>query len=151
MNEEETALPEQQKIILVIEDDRDMNELMCAILERSGYEALSAFDWKAAFELLKTTRPDLILLDFMLPDANGSEICRSIGKDEKLKEIPVIMISSLRDLPIKMSSLLAGAIRFINKPFSYEEIISEVEHALKKKKKPTSFWDEVSKFTQENL
>jgi len=141
----------EKKTVLVIEDDRDMNELMCAILEKSGYRSISAFDWESAYKIMSGDHPDLILLDFMLPDANGSEVCRNISKNEKLKDVPVIVVSSLRDLPVKMSSLVAGAIRFINKPFSYDELIFEVERAIEKNHVPHTLWEEIEMFTKEKF
>jgi DNA-binding response OmpR family regulator len=138
-----------KKTILIIEDDKDMNELIRVILEKTGYLVESALDWKGAYKIMEELHPDLILLDFMLPDANGGEICRNISKNERLKGIPVIMISSLRELPIKLESLVAGAVRFINKPFTIEELTNEVERAIKKRQSSPSIWDDISSLTKD--
>jgi len=138
------------KTVLIIEDDPDMNELMSMVMEQSGFVAFSAFDWNEAYKILNERTPDLILLDFMLPDANGSDICRAIAKDGHLSAIPIIMVSTLRDLPTKVSSLLAGAVKFMSKPFSFDELVNAAEQALKKRTDNVSIWEEISNITHKN-
>ena len=79
---------------MVIEDDRDMNALICEALEDAGYETVPAFDSAGGLKLMRESRPDLILLDVMLPDADGTRTSREINKDDSLKSIPIKAIGN---------------------------------------------------------
>jgi len=123
--------------ILVIEDDEDMNELVCAILDTAGYTMESAADGREGLEKAIEKKPDLILLDIMLPEMDGIELCRKLTADEETRNIPVIMLTLKRELSVKLSSYIAGAKRYITKPFGVEDLLSEVKNTLRQPSGPS--------------
>jgi len=120
-----------KKKILVIEDDRDMNDLVCAVLSEAGYTTFSADSGETGIAIAEKDRPDLILLDVMLPKMDGIEVCRSLSSVESTKGIPVIMVTIKRELSTKLASYIAGARRYITKPFGIEELLEEVKRTLR--------------------
>lgn len=114
------------KVILVVEDDADMNELLKLILEQNGYRCLTAFNGEEAIRLARDGKPGLILLDIMLPDQDGVDVCRRLARNEETRKIPVIMVTVRHELSAKLSSYIAGARRFITKPFQPENLLHEV-------------------------
>ena len=127
----ERASDSNQSTVLVIEDDQDMNELVCAILDTAGYDVQSADNGKDGFEKALEFKPDLILLDIMLPEVDGIEVCRSLSSHEDTRHIPVIMLTLKRELSVKLSSYIAGAKRYITKPFGVEDLLNEVRNTLR--------------------
>ena len=119
------------KTILVVEDDKDMNELICAILTEAGYKTISVASGEKGIEKVHQEKPDLVLLDIELPRMDGIEVCRAITSNDETKSIPVIMVTIKRELSTKLSSYIAGARRFISKPFGVEELIGEVRKTLR--------------------
>lgn len=121
----------EDKTILVVEDDKDMNELICAVLAEAGYKTISVSTGEKGIERAHQDKPDLVLLDIELPKMDGIEVCRSITSHEETKGIPVIMVTIKRELSTKLSSYIAGARRFITKPFGVEELVGEVRKTLR--------------------
>jgi CheY-like chemotaxis protein len=117
------------KKILIVEDDMFLERMATKKLRESGYEVLMAGDSGKAEEILKAEKPDLILLDLLLPGTDGFELLSRLKKDDKTKDIPVIVFSNLsgeedikrckdlgvRDFIVKSSSTLAGLVEKINK------------------------------------
>lgn len=115
------------KKILIVEDEVDILRLAKLRLEKAGYETLEATDNVRAMDMIIEKRPDLILLDLLLPGERGEELCKKLKSDEKLKSIPVILFTATaRDITKKVRE--TGADDGILKPF-------EPEHLLKKIKK----------------
>ncbi len=133
MNNENTN---EDKTILVVEDDKDMNELICAVLSEAGYKTISVHTGEKGIERAHQDKPDLVLLDIELPKMDGIEVCRSITTHEETKSIPVIMVTIKRELSTKLSSYIAGARRFITKPFGVEELVGEVRKTLRQSEIP---------------
>ncbi|MEW5944624.1 MAG: response regulator [bacterium] len=119
------------KLILVVEDDEDMNELVCTILQQAGYQTESAFSGGQGIEKAAAILPDLVLLDIVLPDGSGVDVCRTLMRSEDTKGIPIIMLTVRKELSAKLSSYVAGAKRFITKPFQVDELVHEVRLALR--------------------
>jgi DNA-binding response OmpR family regulator len=126
----EKRINRKQKVILVIEDDRDMNDLVCDALDSAGYQTLSAFDGVEGLRLGEQAHPDVILLDIILPDADGVDLCRDLRRNETTRLIPIIMLTGRQDLSTKLSSYIAGAKRYITKPFQIDQLIEEVDKTL---------------------
>lgn len=118
------------KSIFVIDDDVDIGNLLEELLSRQGYEVLRAYSGSEALLLLEKQRPDLILLDLMLPGLSGEELL------PKLTGIPVIVVSAKVDVTDKVRLLLDGAADYITKPFSTEELLARVAVQLRKKETP---------------
>lgn len=124
----------EKKLVLVIEDDQDMNELMCALMSGAGFETISASDGRKGIEMATEYTPDLILMDIMLPEIDGIKACENLRKGTSTTNIPVIMVSAKRDVHTKLASFVAGAKRYITKPFGVEELVEEVRKTFKQKR-----------------
>jgi DNA-binding response OmpR family regulator len=116
--------------ILILDDDKDILEILTLILTESGYEILSLSNGKKIFEELKNFEPKLILMDVMLGDMDGLEICKSIKSKIQYKDLPVILISATHDM--KEFLHLPGAPNdYLEKPFDIDVLLSKVEKYLK--------------------
>src|SRR5262249_44652102 len=119
--------------ILVV-DDTPMNlSVLVRILEGSGYRILVARNGPSALEIARQTRPDLMLLDVIMPEMGGFEVCRRLKQDPVTSETIVIFLSALGDVNDKVSGLELGAADYITKPFQSEEVLARVRgHLLRK-------------------
>jgi DNA-binding response OmpR family regulator len=115
-----------KKTVLVIDDDANVNSLICDLLRISGYAVLSAADAQHGIELAINAGPDLILLDVVLPDMDGVKVCDILFKNRITATIPIIMLTGKSDLTTKITSFLAGAKRYITKPFEAKDLIDVV-------------------------
>ncbi|NOY76502.1 MAG: diguanylate cyclase [Calditrichaeota bacterium] len=120
----------QPKILLV--DDIAINlELQKAYLQGSGYDVVLAMDGEEALRKVYEEKPDLILLDIMMPKKNGYEVCRLLKNDPETRFIPVIMVTALKDIEDKIKGIEAGADDFISKPFNKTELMARVRSLLR--------------------
>ncbi|MCI8638326.1 MAG: response regulator transcription factor [Coprococcus sp.] len=117
--------------ILVIEDEPDINALLAKILRRSDYKVIQAFSGTEAQRVLAGERPDLILLDLMLPGMPGEKVLSDLRGDYRM-DIPVIVISARDSLDDKVSLLKNGADDYITKPFEPEEVLARIEASLRR-------------------
>jgi two-component system, OmpR family, alkaline phosphatase synthesis response regulator PhoP len=115
--------------ILVVDDERNIVELLKYNLEKEGYEVLSAYDGFEAVNLAKQDRPDLIILDIMLPGQGGLEVCRILRKETK---IPIIMATAKGEEIDKILGLELGADDYVTKPFSPRELVARVKAVLRR-------------------
>jgi CheY-like chemotaxis protein len=116
--------------VLVVDDVVDNVELLADALEDVGYEVLKAFSGIEALNIAGSSKPDVIMLDIMMPGIDGIEVCRRLKSNPKLKSIPVIMVSALgEDSDLKMG-LEAGAQDYIIKPYNVSVALSQVQIAL---------------------
>jgi two-component system response regulator VicR len=117
--------------ILYIEDEVDMIELSRMVLEREGYEVIGAVGGSNGLEAVKREKPDLILLDLMMPDVDGWQVYRHIKADQELADIPVIIITAKAQTVDKTLGLhIAKVEDYITKPFGPTELIESVERVL---------------------
>ncbi len=116
----------KEKTILVIDDDPQINQLLQDALSREGYSVLHAYSGTEALLVLEKRRPDLILLDLMLPGLSGEELL------PRIKEIPVIVVSAKVDVEDKVNLLLGGAADYLTKPFSVGELLARIKVQLRK-------------------
>ena len=123
-----------QKTVLVVEDDEDMNELIRALMKGAGFKTISAVDGIEGINMAIKMQPDLILMDIMLPELDGIKACERLNKEAATMAIPVIMVSAKRDVHTKLASFVAGAKRYITKPFGVEELVDEVRKTFKQKR-----------------
>jgi len=119
--------------ILYVDDDRLLLKLCCDVLELHGYRTIIASDGAMAIETAREARPDLILLDVMMPGMDGLEVCRRLRADPALRDIPIVLMTSLQDLGLDVTGLKAGADRVLRKQFSSLEIVTVIEEILAKK------------------
>ena len=112
--------------ILIVDDVEDNTEILGDLLTFDGYEVQSAMSGEAALEQVQVARPDLILLDILMPGMDGFEVCERLKADESTKDIPVMFVSSMNDLESKVRGFKVGGVDFINKPFQHAEILVRV-------------------------
>lgn len=117
------------KKILVVDDESQITELLKSYLEREGYQVAVAADGEEALTIADAERPDLILLDLMLPKKNGYEVCREIRAKSR---IPIIMLTARDEEPDKIVGLELGADDYITKPFSPREAVARVRAVLRR-------------------
>ena len=120
--------------ILVVEDDKHISKLIKFNLEKADYDCVVAPSGEKALEALKRQAVDLIILDIMLPGMDGLEICREIKQQEKLKSIPVIMLTAKGEEVDRIVGLELGADDYMTKPFSPRELILRIKAILKRGK-----------------
>jgi two-component system alkaline phosphatase synthesis response regulator PhoP len=117
--------------ILVVDDDREVVRLMRAYLEQAGYEVLVAYDGETALHALRRDKPDLLLLDIMLPDRDGWDITRTVRSDSSLADIPIIMLTARVDTIDKIVGLELGADDYVTKPYDPREVVARVRARLR--------------------
>jgi two-component system response regulator VicR len=119
------------RVILCIEDEQEMIDLIRLILNRRGYDVKGANSGLEGLNLIKKERPDLILLDLMMPDMDGWEVYQKMKADEKMKNIPVIVVTARAQSIDKVLGLhIAKVDDYIAKPFSPHELMNSVEKVL---------------------
>jgi len=117
------------KTILVVDDEKQIVEVISAYLEREGYRVIAAYDGKTALDMALKEKPDLILLDLMLPEINGFEICRLVRNESST---PIIMLTARDEETDKILCLEVGADDYITKPFSPREVLARVRAVLRR-------------------
>jgi len=119
------------KKIVYIEDDLEMTYLIKMILERKGYELISINDGLEGFEIIQKVKPDLVLLDLMMPNIDGWDIYHQIRSNENTNQIPVIVISAKAQPIDKVLGLqIAKVNNYISKPFRPNELLESIEKIL---------------------
>lgn len=120
--------------ILVIDDEPDILELICYHLEKEGYVVHKAIDGETGIKMCSTIKPDLIILDLMLPGIDGHQVCYKIKSDSTLQRIPIVMLTAKKDETDEVVGLKIGANDYIKKPFSPRVLIARIEAILQRKK-----------------
>ncbi len=123
------------KLIAVVDDEPDIVELVSLHLTKAGYKVKSFGDGEGLFKFLKSSTPDLVILDLMLPDSDGNEICKYLKKEEKFSGIPVIMLTAKSEEMDKILGLELGADDYVTKPFSPRELVARVKAVLRREQK----------------
>ena len=113
----------------MIDDDESLNRLLVDYFPRFGHELLTATSVKAGKRILRTSDPDLLILDVMLPDADGLELCRSLRLES---DIPIIMLTARADVPDRVLGLQYGADDYVPKPFEPRELVARVENVMRR-------------------
>jgi signal transduction histidine kinase len=131
MNNDMLTKPPYIPNILIIDDISDNLRLLDDILKREGYRVRPALHGEVGLQAAVTEKPDLILLDIMMPGIDGFEVCRRLKTNSGLKDIPVIFISALNDTNDIVKAFTAGAVDYITKPFQAEEVKARVSTHLK--------------------
>jgi two-component system phosphate regulon response regulator PhoB len=121
-----------EKTILVVEDDSAIRDMVGFNLRRGGFSVIEAEDCQQARVQVADRRPDLILLDWMLPDTSGIEFARSLQRDELTRDIPVIMLTARTTEDDKVRGLESGVDDYITKPFSARELLARIRAVLRR-------------------
>ncbi|MEH2076761.1 MAG: EAL domain-containing protein [Nostoc sp.] len=123
-------LDPDKKDILIVDDMADNLRVLSSILTREGYNVRKALNWQMALTATQTVLPDLILLDIMMPEVDGYEICQTFKAWELTADIPVIFISALDDVFDKVKAFKVGGVDYITKPFEFQEVLVRVQNQL---------------------
>jgi two-component system phosphate regulon response regulator PhoB/two-component system alkaline phosphatase synthesis response regulator PhoP len=135
------------RLIAVVDDEPDIIELICLHLKKAGFRVEGFSDSRSLFTYLEKQVPDLILLDLMLPDADGLEVCKYLRGKREWASIPVIMVTAKGDETDRILGLELGADDYVTKPFSPRELVARVKAVLRRQ---TSA-EEVKKIEVEGL
>jgi len=120
--------------IFVVEDEKPIQELLQYNLEKEGFKVSSSANGEEALETIKEKIPDLILLDWMLPDLSGIKICQYLKQDKTVKDIPVIMLTAKGEEEDKIKGFNIGVEDYMTKPFSFPELLVRIKSLLKRVK-----------------
>ncbi len=118
--------------VLVVDDDREIVRLVRTYLEQNGYEVLVAYNGETALHILRRERPDLMLLDLMLPGRNGMDVTRVVKGDVGLAAMPIIMLTARVEDHDKILGLELGADDYVTKPFNPGEVVARVRAVLRR-------------------
>ena len=118
--------------IFIIEDEPSIIQLIQHNLEKNGFIVSSSLNGNDGLKELKKFQPDLLLLDWMLPDLSGIEICKSIRKDNSFKSLPVIMLTAKGEEEDKIKGLDSGVDDYLTKPFSFNELMARIKAVLRR-------------------
>lgn len=117
--------------ILIVDDTEPNVRLLAHVVKKEGYEAMAAFSGKDALALLEKRKPDIILLDIMMPEMDGFEVCERLKAHEDYKDIPVIFLSALSETDSKVQGFNVGGVDYITKPFQREEVLARIDLHVK--------------------
>ena len=120
------------KQILVVEDERPIREMIAFGLRRAGFEVREAADARSGRAEVANKLPDLLLVDWMLPDTSGLEFTRALKRDRETREVPVIMLTARAEEGDKVAGLEGGADDYITKPFSPRELLARINAVLRR-------------------
>jgi two-component system alkaline phosphatase synthesis response regulator PhoP len=118
--------------ILVVDDDKEIVRLLRAYLEKAGYQVLVAHSGESALHVLRRERPDLVVLDLMLPDRDGWDVTRIVRGDECLAATPIIMLTARVEDHDKIVGLELGADDYVTKPFNPREVVARIRAVLRR-------------------
>jgi len=119
-----------KKRVLVVDDEPSISMLIDFNLKLAGYDVHCVYDGEAVFQVLPTFRPDVIVLDLMLPKMDGIQVCRRLRSEGNL--VPIVMLTALQDLSDKIAGLDNGADDYMTKPFSPQELVSRIQAILRR-------------------
>jgi DNA-binding response OmpR family regulator len=122
-----------QHHIVCIEDEEDIQEIIAFNLERAGYQVSLAANGSDGLALVQGSKPDLVLLDVMLPGLNGMQVCQQLKADVNTADIPILMLSARSEENDIVKGLTGGADDYITKPFSQAELLARIKVALRRK------------------
>jgi len=120
--------------VLLVEDEKSIVTLIKYNLEKEGFKVFCAETGEDGLKIIKEKIPDLVILDWMLPDLSGVEVCRQIKKDKKLKNIPILILTAKGEPDDKIKGLEVGADDYVTKPFNNKELLLRIKSLIKRSK-----------------
>ena len=120
--------------ILVIDDNEIDQKVACAAIERGGYSTLKAYDGKSGLAIAQSKLPDLIILDYNLPDVNGPEVCKILKADQSTRGIPVLFLTSMTSPGSIIDCYEQGGENYLAKPINPKFLLKQINQALKDRK-----------------
>ncbi len=125
------------KRVLVVDDEPELVELVQMRLEANGYDVVTASDGPEGLEKARTMHPDLMILDLMLPQLNGYEVCTVLKQDTRFKRIPIVMFTAKTQAKDEQTARDCGADAYLRKPFRPEEMLATIQTLLAVSGKPS--------------
>ena len=119
-----------EKIVLIIDDDEKLSKMLAFLFMAKGFKVESANSGPAAFKVLERVKPSIVILDIMMPEMDGFEVCEKVKDDPILKDIPVIILSALSSEQNREKSISLGAYAYFEKPFKSTELVSKAVEAI---------------------
>ena len=119
--------------ILIVDDEPEVHTVLGKMLVREGYAIQSAFSAEEAFEKVKSSKPDLIILDLMMPKVSGIEVCNRLKADPNTKDILILIVSARDAQADRIEGLTHGADDYVSKPFHLRSLVRKIEHMLQKR------------------
>ena len=120
------------KKILIVDDEKDIVDLISYNLEKEGFVTIKAYDGESALDLVKSAKPDIVVLDLMLPGIRGLEVCKFIRKNPDTDALPIIMLTAKGEQVDKILGFEMGADDYITKPFNVRELIARIRAVLRR-------------------
>lgn len=118
------------KKILIVDDEKDLVEILTFRLEAAGYDVVSAQNGQEGLEKAKSEKPDLVLLDVMMPKMDGYQVCRALKLDGKYKKVPIIILTAKVEEGDKRTGETVGADGYITKPFDSGELLAKIKELI---------------------
>lgn len=118
--------------VLVVDDEQKIVRIVRAYLERDGYYVLTAADGRSALDLVRRERPDLMILDLMLPEVSGWDVCRAVRADPSTAHLPIVMLTARDEVPDRIVGLELGADDYVVKPFDPNELLARIHAVLRR-------------------
>lgn len=146
-----TGNSQRKEKILIVDDTRDTVELLRKRFRADGYETEEAFDGEEGLQKVHDWKPDLLILDVMMPKLDGYAVCSRLKQDEVFRHMPVLMLTAKSDVRDKIKGLDIGADDYLPKPFDYKELVARVRSLLKKKNASEKFAEKTKSHALENL
>ena len=127
--------------VLIVDDEKDIVDLVSYNLEKEGFSTIKAYDGESALQTIIAQKPDLIILDLMLPKMNGLDVCKSVRRNPETAGLPIIMLTAKSDEVDKVTGLEIGADDYVTKPFSVKELTARVRSVLRRLKEKEKYSD----------
>lgn len=150
-------------MILIVDDKPQNLQFLGNLLTQEGYEPAAVLSGRQALDFLQTTLPDLILLDIMMPELNGFEVCRRMKKDMRTRHVPVIFLTALTDTEDVVKGFEEGGVDYVTKPFRAAELLARIKTHIELKtlrgmlpicakcksiRDDEGFWNEIADYLQ---
>jgi DNA-binding response OmpR family regulator len=118
------------RLVLVVDDDAEVRELLCHMLNLNGFNTFSAENGAVALQKVKLTPPDVVVLDVMMPEMDGIAVCQTLRNQKETADLPIIMLSGKLYFGAVQEGLHAGANKYLTKPTGLNELIENIHHVL---------------------
>lgn len=128
----------RRKTIAIVEDEADTAEMFSEMMRLNGYEVVQAASGSQAISQIASTKPDLVVMDLMLPEISGMEVIQQMQRDPSMRHIPVVIVSARSMMADIQAGLDAGAISYLTKPVSYSDLLAAIQNALGRSSPSTS-------------
>ena len=121
---------EPKPVVLVVDDDELAAKAVSRVIERQGYTVLTAYSGRKGLEVLAKNAVDVIVLDVMMPEMTGLEVCRELRQDGRFSDLPVILLTGCDDFETRAAGMKLGVSEFLCKPFAHHELIARINNQV---------------------